>query len=210
MTPGDILNQYAATPEKENVTNIVYMGMGEPLDNLYAVLTSLELLTSEDGYGLSPRRITVSTVGIMPHFERLFESTGCNIAISLHSPFPAERARIMPVETRHPVGQVLNFLKSPRARSRRRISFEYILFDGLNDSRAHAAELVRILHGIRCRVNLIPYNGGGEEAFKTATPQATSVFQQTLKDKGMIATIRKSRGGDIDAACGLLSTRRLL
>lgn len=210
LTAGEILNQYAAIPEKEKVTNIVYMGMGEPLDNLFPVLKSLELFTSKTGYGLSPSRITVSTVGIWPQFEELFDSTACNIAISLHSPRPAERARIMPVEIQHPVNTVLEFLKTPRARSRRRISFEYILFDGFNDTPVHAVELVRLLHGIRCRVNLISYNPGGESLLKPSSPRAAAAFQQTLKTKGMIATFRKSRGEDIDAACGLLSTRRLL
>ena len=209
LTPGEILNQFAALPEREKVTNIVYMGMGEPLDNLSPVLKSLEIFTADTGYSLSPRRITVSTVGICPQFETLFDATCSNIAVSLHSPWPEERARIMPVELRHPVHRVLEFLKTPRARSRRRISFEYILFGGLNDTPAHATELVRLLHGIRCRVNLIPYNPGVESGFRPSTPGATAAFQRALQAKGMIATVRKSRGADIQAACGLMSTRRL-
>ena len=209
LTAGEILTQYARIPEKSGVTNIVYMGMGEPLDNLDAVLESLKLLTSSSGYGFSPRRITVSTVGLSPQFETLFNGTRCNIAVSLHSPRPAERARIMPVEKNHPIKKVLDFLKASRARNNRRISFEYILFKGLNDTPAHARELVRLLHGIRCRVNLIPYNGGRENDFAASSPEKAAVFQRTLNAKGMIATIRKSRGRDIDAACGLLSTRRL-
>lgn len=218
LSAGEILNQYAALPEKQEVTNIVYMGMGEPLDNLDPVLASLRVLTSQAGYGLSPRRITVSTVGILPQFEKLYRETDCNIAVSLHSPWPEERARIMPVEKEHPAHMILEFLKAEhvrqkarqRARSRRKISFEYILFDGINDSAAHANELVRILHGIRCRVNLIPFNQGGEGMFKPARKDMIDAFRKKLVDKGMIATIRKSRGSDIDAACGLLSTRRLL
>ncbi len=209
LTAGEILSQYARIPEKDRITNIVYMGMGEPLDNLDAVLASLDLLTSGLAFGLSPRRITVSTVGILPQFETLFNGTRCNIAVSLHSPWPEERARLMPVERRHPVNEVLDFLKSQRARSTRRISFEYILFGGINDTVGHAKELIRLLHGIRCRVNLIPYNGGSEAGFTISSPEATLLFQQTLRAKGMIATIRKSRGGDIDAACGLMSTKRL-
>lgn len=209
LKSGEILAQYARILEKNRVTNIVYMGMGEPLDNLDAVLESLDLLTSGSGYGFSPRRITVSTVGILPQFERLFTTSGCNIAISLHSPRPAERARIMPVEKKHPVKEVVDFLKASRARTSRRVSFEYILFGGLNDTLAHASEVVSLLHGIRCRINLIPYNGGPESDFTPSSPEATDAFQQTLKAKGMIATIRRSRGGDIDAACGLLSTRRV-
>jgi 23S rRNA (adenine2503-C2)-methyltransferase len=209
LTAGEILTQYARIPEKNSVTNIVYMGMGEPLDNLDGVMESLDLLTSSAGYGMSPRRITVSTVGISPQFETLFNGTRCNIAVSLHSPRPDERARIMPVEKSHPVNEVLSFLKATRPRSNRRISFEYILFNGLNDTIAHAREVVRLLHGIRCRVNLILYNGGPESGFSASSLDAAAAFQRTLNAKGVTATIRKSRGGDIDAACGLLSTKRL-
>lgn len=209
LSAGEILTQYAGIPEKDEVTNIVYMGMGEPLDNLDDVLESLELLTAPSGYGLSPRKITVSTVGVTPQFERLFRSTKCNIAVSLHSPHPDERARIMPVEKTHPVNEITDFLKASRARGSRRVSFEYILFDGLNDTPGHAKELVRLLHGIRCRVNLIPYNGAPNGEFSATAPETAAAFQKALNAKGMIATIRKSRGRDIDAACGLLSTKRV-
>lgn len=209
LTAGEILTQYARIPEKSMVSNIVYMGMGEPLDNLDAVLESLELLTSTTGYGFSPRRITVSTVGITPQFEELYSATRCNIAISLHSTRPAERAAIMPVEKKHPVKKTLDLLKAQRERSSRRISFEYILFDGLNDTPAHARELVSLLHGIRCRINLILYNGGSMNEFSPSSSERATAFQQILNAKGMIATIRKSRGADIDAACGLLSTKKL-
>lgn len=215
LSPNEILNQYAAIPERDTVTNIVYMGMGEPLDNLDSVLESLEILTSESGYGLSPRRITVSTVGITPQFQQLYKASGCNIAVSLHSPWPEERARIMPVENRHPVKKVLDFLKDEqRARksrqSRRKISFEYVLFSGVNDTVSHAKEIVRLLHGIRCRVNLIRFNAGVDSDFTPAGEEAAARFRDTLAAKGITATVRKSRGQDIQAACGLLSTQRLL
>ena len=207
LSAGQILNQYEALPERGNVTNIVYMGMGEPLDNIEAVVKSLEILTNDYGYAMSPRRITVSTVGIMPELRRLTESTDCNIAISLHSPFPAERRSIMPVEATHPIADSIAFLKSRPVRRIRRVSFEYILLDGINDSKRHAVELNKLLHGIRCRVNLIPYNRNAETQF--APSKYPGEFRDMLSQRGMIATIRSSRGQDISAACGLLSTTKL-
>ena len=206
LTSGEIVNQYRSIPERSKVTNLVYMGMGEPVDNLRPVLSSLEVMTSDYGYGLSPRRITVSTVGILPGLETLIDSSNCNIAISLHSPFPAERRRLMPVEATSPLADVLALIRSKVMAKSRRISFEYILFRGVNDTKKHADELVRILHGIRCRINLIPFNGNSEIAFQPTPEEGVRSFQEWLNRKGMIATIRRSRGQDIGAACGLLST----
>ena len=206
LSAGQILNQYETLPLRDRVTNIVYMGMGEPLDNLDAVLQSLEILTGEYGYGMSPRRITVSTVGIMPELRTLSERSDCNIAVSLHSPFPEERRSLMPVEGRHPISEAIEYLKTTPFRRSRRITFEYILLDGVNDTRRHAAELVRLLHGIRCRVNLIPYNHGPVAQF--APSPGAEAFREMLTDRGMIATVRTSRGQDIQAACGMLSTAR--
>ncbi len=210
LTSGEILSQYRSLPEAERITNIVYMGMGEPLDNLEAVLSSLEILTADWGFALSPRRITVSTVGIIPAMRTFLERTECHLAVSLHSPFDEERRRLMPVQNVYPLAEVLAALrKSPIAR-RRRISFEYIMFDGLNDTPRHAKELVRILSGLRCRINLIRFHPIPGTPLQSS-PDATMVrFEQQLKGSGIMTTIRASRGQDIMAACGLLSTRALV
>lgn len=210
LNPAEILNQYRSLPERESVSNIVYMGMGEPLDNLEAVLESLDVFTGDYGYALSPRRITVSTVGILPALDDIIEKSDCNVAISLHSPFERERKRLMPVESQYPMAAVLEVLKSRKFDRQRRLSFEYILFDGVNDSVGHADELVRILHGLRCRINLIPFNPNPEIVYRPTPTEGVALFQQRLREKGMIATVRRSRGRDIEAACGLLSTKEEL
>jgi 23S rRNA (adenine2503-C2)-methyltransferase len=210
LSAGEILNQYRSLPERSSVTNIVYMGMGEPLDNLENVLESLEVLCSPYGYGLSPSRITVSTVGLIPAMREFLDRTRCHLAVSMHSPFEEERRRLMPVENVYPLKQILDVLRDRPLGRQRRVSFEYIMFAGLNDSDRHAREIVKILSGIRCRVNLIPFHP------ITGTPLAPSPrekmehFEQELKRRGMLTTIRQSRGLDIQAACGMLSTRELV
>ncbi len=210
LTPGEILNQYRSLPERDRVTNIVYMGMGEPLDNLDNVLASLEILTSEYGYGLSPTRITVSTVGLIPAVERFLDESRCHLAVSLHSPFDDERRSLMPVQNVHPMKDVLEILRARALRGQRRVSFEYIMFSGVNDSPRHAAELVRILNCIRCRVNLIPFHPVPGAPLLPSPPDVMARFKDMLNEKGVLATVRHSRGLDIAAACGLLSTRELV
>lgn len=210
LTAGEILNQYRSLPEREKVTNIVYMGMGEPLDNLDNVLASLEILTSPYGYGLSPTRITVSTVGLLPAMKRFLDASECHLAVSLHSPFDDERRSLMPVQNVYPMKDVLAVLKERAIRGQRRISFEYIMLSGVNDTPRHAAELVRILNGIRCRVNLIPFHPIPGAPLSPSPRETMELFKTALKDKGMLVTIRQSRGLDIAAACGLLSTRELV
>lgn len=210
LSAGEILNQYRSLPERERVTNIVYMGMGEPMDNLENVLASLEAMTCEWGFALAPRRITVSTVGILPAMEEFLARSGCALAVSLHSPFEEERRRLMPVEAVHPLAEVLAALRRAAAPKRRRVSFEYIMFQGLNDTAAHARELVRLLHGIRSRVNLISFHPLPGSRLEPSPRQTMEEFQARLKRSGVTTTIRKSRGLDIAAACGLLSTRALI
>ena len=206
----EILNQYRSLPEREKITNIVYMGMGEPLDNLEPVLASLEVLTADWGYGMSPRRLTVSTIGIVPALREFLERSDCRLAVSLHSPFDEERRSLMPVQNVYPIADVLALLREADIEKSRRVSFEYILFGGLNDDRVHARELVRILSGLRCRVNLIRFHPIPDTPLVSATEEATVEFEQMLKNAGLMATIRKSRGQDIQAACGLLSTKALV
>jgi 23S rRNA (adenine2503-C2)-methyltransferase len=206
LTSNEILNQFRSIPEFSTLTNIVFMGMGEPLDNLTELLKSLEILTSDWGYGWSPTRITVSTVGLVNSVKEFLEKSRCHLAVSLHSPFDEERRKLMPIQRTNSVKDVLNVIRSFDINSQRRISFEYILFKGLNDSPIHIKELARILNGIKCRINIIRFHPIPDSPFESPDYEATLKFREKLKDKGIITTIRASRGQDIQAACGLLST----
>ncbi len=206
LTSGDILNQFRSLPEHPSLTNIVYMGMGEPLDNLKEVLKSLEILTSDWGYGWSPTRITVSTVGITARIKEFLEGTRCHLAVSLHTPFDTERQSLMPVQKAHPVKEILDIIRAFDFGRQRRVSFEYIVFKGLNDTPAHVKELARILNGIRCRVNLIRFHAVPGSEYSSPGMKEMEAFRDSLNDRGITATIRASRGEDISAACGLLST----
>ncbi|HUX13946.1 MAG TPA: 23S rRNA (adenine(2503)-C(2))-methyltransferase RlmN [Spirochaetia bacterium] len=209
LSATEILNQFASLPEKNSVTNLVYMGMGEPLDNLDPVMQSLEILSADWGYGMSPARITVSTIGIVPGIQRFLSESGAHLAVSMHSPFEEERRRLMPVQHVYPLREVLELLRSSDMPRQRRVSFEYIVFGGLNHSPAHVKEIARLLAGIRSRVNLIRFHTIPDTPLLPATDEQMIIFQNRLKAKGILTTIRKSRGEDILAACGLLSTREL-
>lgn len=206
LTASEILNQFRSIPEHDSLTNIVFMGMGEPLDNLEEVLRSLEILTSDWGYGWSPTRITVSTVGITGKIEEFLAKSRCHLAVSLHSPFDSERQSLMPVQKAHPVKEILDSIRSFDFGRQRRVSFEYIVFRGLNDTPAHVRELARILNGIRCRINLIRFHSIPGSDFSSPSQPEMEAFRDSLNAKGITATIRASRGQDINAACGLLST----
>jgi 23S rRNA (adenine2503-C2)-methyltransferase len=210
LSSGEILNQYRSLPERDTVTNIVYMGMGEPMDNLLNVLESLDVLCSSDGYGLSPSRVTVSTVGLIPAMKEFLERSRCHLAVSMHSPFEEERRRLMPVENVYPLKEVLSVLRERPLARQRRVSFEYVMFRGVNDSDRHAREVAKILNGIRCRVNLIPFHPIPGTPLAPAPRETIEHFQQELKRRGILTTIRQSRGLDISAACGMLSTRELV
>ncbi|MFP4427517.1 MAG: 23S rRNA (adenine(2503)-C(2))-methyltransferase RlmN [Spirochaetaceae bacterium] len=211
LSAGEILSQYLSIPERDRVTNIVFMGMGEPLDNLENVLRAIGNLTDPKGLGLSNRRITLSTVGIHPQFTRVLEETDVHIAISLHSPYPEERRRICPSEIRNPVDRTIEELKAAqrdgRFRKDRKLSFEYTLLDKFNDSLDHAPALASLVKQLRCRVNLIPFNPFPGAGFERSPDERVDAFRQELLERGVRATVRRSRGQDIEAACGLLSTR---
>jgi len=196
-------------PERHAVTNIVYMGMGEPLDNLDNVLKSLAILTAPWGFAMSHRRITVSTVGLIPGIKEFLEKSSCHLAVSLHSPFPDERLQLMPVEHAYPLRQILDAIRSFDVGRQRRISFEYILFRGVNDTPHHVKELARLLNGIRCRVNLIRFHSIPDTDLQSPDDAKVIAFRDALNAKGITATVRASRGQDIQAACGLLSTAAL-
>ncbi len=210
LTAGEIVNQIRNIPEWHEVSNIVYMGMGEPFDNLEEVLKSLEILTSEWGFAMSPRRITVSTIGIVPGMVTFLNQSEAHLAVSMHTPFDDERQKLMPVQVAYPLAEVIHEIKSWDFGRQRRVSFEYIVFKGLNDSPRHVQELCKILNGIKCRINLIRFHPIPGTPLEGTDENTLQKFKEKLNDKGILTTIRASRGQDIYAACGLLSTKELL
>ncbi|WP_321370360.1 23S rRNA (adenine(2503)-C(2))-methyltransferase RlmN [uncultured Draconibacterium sp.] len=210
LSAGEIINQIKSIDEVEEVSNIVYMGMGEPFDNLDEVLKSLEILTSEWGFAMSPRRITVSTIGIIPGMLTFLEKSEAHLAVSLHTPFHEERQKIMPVQVAYPIEEVVEEIKSWDFGRQRRVSFEYILFEDLNDSDEHVNELARLLSGLKCRINLIRFHPVPGTPLKSPGEKTIQRFKDALNNKGILTTIRASRGQDIYAACGLLSTKELV
>ena len=210
LTAGEILNQLRSIPEYRKVTNLVYMGMGEPFDNLENVMQSLEVLTSDWGLAWSPKRITVSSIGIIPSMKVFLEKSSCHLAISLHNPFDDERKQIMPIQNAYPIKDVVAEIRKHGISGQRRVSFEYIMFDGFNDTDRHVKELTRLLNGLRCRVNLIRFHSTPGSSLKGTPDKRIIEFRDALTAKGIFTTIRASRGQDIQAACGLLSTKKLL
>lgn len=206
LSTNEILNQIESLPERERLTNVVFMGMGEPLDNLDSLLPALEVLTSAWGFGWSPTRITVSTAGVASRLEQFLEATQVHLAVSLHNPFPHERAEIMPIEKAWPIREVVEILRRYDFTHQRRVSFEYIVMSGLNDSPRHIRELCRLLDGIKCRINLIRFHKIPGSPYFSPDDRAMIAFRDALTAKGIHTTIRTSRGEDIQAACGLLST----
>jgi 23S rRNA (adenine2503-C2)-methyltransferase len=210
LTAGEIINQIRSIEEAGQVTNIVYMGMGEPFDNLEEVLKSIEILTSEWGYAMSPRRITVSTIGIIPGMATFLEQSEAHLAVSLHTPFDEERRNLMPVQVAYPINDVIREIRKRDFGRQRRISFEYIMFRGINDTPRHVNELARLLNGLKCRINLIRFHPIPGTPLQGSDDTTLFDFKDRLNDKGILTTIRASRGQDIYAACGLLSTRELV
>jgi len=205
LSASEILNQILSLPENEQLTNYVFMGMGEPLDNESGLFKALEILTAGYGLALSPKRITVSTVGILPELKRLLDETRCHVAISLNSPYHEERLSLMPVEKVYPAKEIADLVKRYDFSHQRRISFEYILFGGMNDDRRHARDLALFLSGIPCRVNLIKYHSIPGVNLPETILENMIPFRDYLSSHGIISTIRTSRGEDISAACGMLS-----
>ncbi|MBR4651541.1 MAG: 23S rRNA (adenine(2503)-C(2))-methyltransferase RlmN [Prevotella sp.] len=208
LTVTDIINQIYSLPERARLTNIVFMGQGEPMDNLDNVLKATKVLTEAWGMAWSPRRITVSSVGVKDKLKRFIEESECHVAISLHSPIHEQRAQLMPAEKGMPIEDVVALLKNYDFSHQRRLSFEYIVFDGLNDTTTHAKEIVRLLKGLDCRVNLIRFHSIPDVPLKTSDEKKLETLRDYLTHHGIFTTIRASRGQDIFAACGLLSTKR--
>ena len=208
LTAAQILNQIYSIPERDTLTNVVFMGMGEPFDNLDEVLRALKILTADYGYAWSPKRITVSTVGLKKGLERFLEESDCHLAVSLHSPFPAQRRELMPAEKAFSIMEIIEILKRYDFSKQRRLSFEYIVFKGVNDSLLYAKELVKILRGLDCRINLIRFHAIPGVDLEGTDMDSMVEFRDYLTQHGVFATIRASRGEDIFAACGMLSTAK--
>lgn len=209
LSAAEILNQIVSLPERDRLTNVVFMGMGEPLDNLDNVLRALGIMTADWGFAWSPTRITLSTAGVVPALRRFLDETKVHLAVSLHNPVHEERAAIMPVERAWPIAEVIDILRGYDFTHQRRVSFEYILMSGLNDSPRHIRALCRLLDGIKCRINLIRFHKIPGSPYFSPPDEEIVRFRDTLTAKGIQTTIRASRGEDIQAACGLLSTQEL-
>ena len=205
LSAGDILNQLLSVAESDDLTNVVFMGMGEPLDNYENVKRAIDILTADWGFGWSPKRITLSSIGVLPNLRRFLDETRCHLAISLHDPFGDERLGLMPVQQVYPLEEVLALIRQYDFTGQRRVSFEYTMFSGLNDDKRHADALVRMLRGLECRVNLIRFHKIPDFPYETSHDGSMELFRDRLTRAGITATIRASRGEDIYAACGMLA-----
>lgn len=208
LTAHQIMNQIFAIPESLSLTNLVFMGMGEPLDNWSEVSKALEIITAPWGLAWSPKRVTLSTIGQMQHLPDFLAQSQCHLAISIHSPFPDERESLMPVQKAYPIETVLELLRQQDWSHQRNLTFEYIIFKGLNDDARHAHALIKLLSGLKCKVNLIRFHAIPDVELKTSDLTQMEKFRDILNEHGLTATIRASRGEDIYAACGMLSSTK--
>lgn len=207
LDAGAIINQILSVPESADLTNVVFMGMGEPADNAEAVIRAIDILTSDWGMGWSPRRITVSTIGKLDGLRKFLDRTRAHIAISVHNPFAEERRGIMPVEGAFPIKDVMALLRQYDFAHQRRLSLEYTMFAGINDTPRHADALARLLKGTSARVNLIRFHRIPDFDGAPSAQHVMENFRDRLNDLGVTATVRASRGEDIMAACGMLAGR---
>ena len=205
LSAADIISQFIAVDESDRLTNAVFMGMGEPLDNYDNVMRAIEILTADWGFAWSPKRITVSTIGVLPNLKRFLDESRCHLAVSLHDPFGPERLSIMPVQGAWPLQEVINLIKQYDFTGQRRVSFEYTMFAGFNDTKQHADALIRMLRGLECRMNLIRFHKIPDFPYETSSGVIIENFKQRLNNSGVTTTVRASRGEDILAACGMLA-----
>ncbi|MCX6325926.1 MAG: 23S rRNA (adenine(2503)-C(2))-methyltransferase RlmN [Bacteroidia bacterium] len=206
LSAGEIVNQIISLPDAGKVTHIVFMGMGEPMDNIDNVLKACEIITSEWGLAISPRNVTVSTVGITSGVEKFLKSSECNLTLSLHSPFNEERKRVVPVEKKYPAQKIIEIMKNYPVKKKRRFSLAYVMIKDLNDTDNHLEGLKALLKGSIIRINLLPYHPVGNDLNRSSTAERMQFFKHNLVISGISASVRKSRGIDISAACGLLAT----
>ena len=205
LSAAQILSQFLEIDESDKLTNAVFMGMGEPLDNYNAVLRTIEILTSEWGFGWSPKRITLSTIGVLPTLKNYLDDCKCHLAVSLHDPFADERLSLMPMQKPFPIEETVSLIKQYDFTGQRRVSFEYIMFSGINDTKKHADALVRLLSGLECRINLIRFHKIPDSDLAPSPVPVIESFKKRLNDAGIITTLRASRGEDVLAACGMLA-----
>lgn len=205
LSTADILNQFISIDEAAGLTNTVFMGMGEPLDNYDAVSKAIRILTADWGFAWSPKRITLSTIGVIPVLRRFLNEEKCHLAVSLHNPFPEERLQMMPVQKAYHLQDIIDLVRQYDFSGQRRVSFEYTMFAGFNDDKVHADALIRLLKGIECRVNLIRFHKIPDFPHESASDSAMEAFRDRLNNNGILCTIRSSRGEDILAACGMLA-----
>jgi len=210
LDAADILSQFFAIEEAADLTNTVFMGMGEPLDNWEQVKRVIEVLTAPWGLAWSPKRVTLSTIGVLPKLKQYLDESKCHLAVSLHNPFPEEREELMPVQKAWSVTEVVRLIKQYDFTGQRRVSFEYTIFKGWNDTPRHADGLLKLLRGLECRVNLIRFHAIPDFPYTTSSPEGMEAFRERLEKGGLTATIRASRGEDIFAACGLLAGKHNL
>lgn len=216
LTSGEIISQVwvanralGRDPKGDRIiTNVVLMGMGEPLHNFHNVVTAMKLMLDDLAYGLSKRRVTLSTSGLVPGIDRLRETCPVALAVSLHAPNDQLRSQLMPVNRKYPIAELLAACKRyVSGEPRRRVTFEYVMLAGINDSPPHARELARLLQDIPCKINLIPFNPFPQTRFRRSDPDAIAVFRDILLAANLVTITRKTRGDDIDAACGQLAGR---
>jgi 23S rRNA (adenine2503-C2)-methyltransferase len=207
LTAGEIVNQIISVPEARKITHVVFMGMGEPMDNLANVLKACAIITAEWGLSISPRNVTVSTVGITTAVEQFLKLSDCNLVLSLFSPFTSERREHVPAEKLHPASKIIDIMKRHPLRKKRRLSLAYVMIKELNDTDRHLDELRSLLRASSLRINLIPYHPIPDDLYHPSTPERMQFFKHTLVTSGISASIRKSRGTDISAACGLLAAK---
>lgn len=205
LTAAGILNQFVSIAEAGELTNAVFMGMGEPLDNYEAVSRAIEVLTADWGFGWSPKRITLSTIGVIPRLKDYLDGQKCHLAVSLHNPIGPERLEFMPVQKAWPLKNVIELIRQYDFSGQRRVSFEYTMFAGWNDDKAHADALARMLKGLECRVNLIRFHKIPDFPYDCPPTAVMEHFRDRLTADGITCTIRASRGEDILAACGMLA-----
>lgn len=206
LSAGEIVNQIISLPDAGKITHVVFMGMGEPMDNLEEVFKACKIITAQWGLSISQGNVTVSTVGITPGIEAFLDRSECNLTVSLYSPFEEERIRIIPVEKRYPVHEIIEIMKNYPLKKKRRLSLGYVMINNVNDSNLHLDGLKRLLQGSKIRVNLLPYHQGKNDENTSSSTERMQYFKHNLVLSGISASIRRSRGTDISAACGLLAS----